>query len=135
MDGVPVYDENGIAVYEDVPKTYGLTAGESYTIGVSAWRLTDDGIIVYSEEKKSEPFTVSEPVKTTFVWTGNNARLITETRTHDTKVVAFETEAYNTNDVTARLTASAPVSGSWTLDGGAETAVSATDTICLLYTS
>ena len=29
VDGVPVYDENGIAVYEDVPKTYGLTAGES----------------------------------------------------------------------------------------------------------
>ncbi|MGN0414182.1 MAG: YDG domain-containing protein [Agathobacter sp.] len=113
---IPV-TENG----KSVSVTKGLLAGQSYRIGVRAWKITEDGkSILYSEETKSEPVEVTQPVDTTLTLQADS-EFVNVTRTRmgeDGKELSFTTPTYRKKDLQLTLQASAKVSGIWTVDGG-----------------
>ena len=111
--------------------TVGLEAGKTYTMGVSAYKVTEDGITLYSEETPVSNVTVLQPNPPTFSWTADAQPTVVETQvtTSEGTTETFTTSTYRTNALTVTLTADQAVSGTWTLDGGAEQKVENLSTI------
>ncbi len=108
-----------------VSETMGLQPNMTYTMGVSAYTETADGVRIYSEEAKTQ-VTVPEPTPPKITWSATEkAVTVTQTRGDET----FPTDAYTINAFTATLTADQAVTGAWTLDGGAETTVSSSKNV------
>lgn len=113
--------------------TVGLEAGKTYTMGVSAYKVTEDGITLYSEETPVSNVTVLQPNPPTFSWTADAQPTVVETQvtTSEGTTETFTTSTYRTNALTVTLTADQAVSGTWTLDGGEEQTVKNLSTIQL----
>ena len=109
--------------------TVGLEAGKTYKMGVSAYKVTSDGVTLYSEETRTD-VTVSAPNPPTFSWDAD-VKAVTETTQAGKET--FETLIYPKNSFTATITEAKgqKVSGTWSLDGGEETEVTSQSRISL----
>lgn len=97
----------------------GLAAGE-YTIQVRRWKRVDDGAGILASEPVSVKLTVREPVDTEVFVTGTTA----EGKAASTVTVAagdgstYNLPVFTSGDVNLTLSGSAPITGTWRLDGG-----------------
>lgn len=100
--------------------TVGLEAGKQYTVGVSSFKLSDNGSIIYSEEKKSSALTIEKPVNTTIKVSGDSddVTITEEKKSTDGSSIKFETPFYKKKDLNLTVSANNSISGTWTLDGG-----------------
>lgn len=130
-DGQLVLDDDGNLKATGNTVTVGLEAGKTYTMGVSAYKEVN-GITLYSEEITSF-VEVSTPTPPTFSWDANArpAEVETKVTTSEGTQLTFSTPTYQTNALTATLTADQAVSGTWSLDGGEEQTVENLSTIQL----
>ena len=128
-DGQLVLDDDGNLKATGNTVTVGLEAGKTYTMGVSAYKEVN-GVTLYSEEITSF-VEVSTPTPPTFSWDANARPTEVETKvtTSEGTQLTFSTPTYQTNALTATLTADQAVSGTWSLDGGAERKVESQSTI------
>ena len=126
-----VLDDDGNLIPTGNTVTVGLEAGKTYTMGVSAYKVTEDGVTLYSEETLVSNVTVLQPNPPTFSWTADAQPTVVETQvtTSEGTTETFTTSTYRTNALTVTLTADQAVSGTWTLDGGAEQKVENLSTI------
>ena len=109
--------------------TVGLEAGKTYKMGVSAYKVTPDGVTLYSEETRTD-VTVSAPNPPAFSWDAD-VKAVTETTQAGKET--FETLIYPKNSFTATITEAKgqKVSGTWSLDDGEETEVTSQSRISL----
>ena len=130
-DGQLVLDDDGNLKATGNTVTVGLEAGKTYTMGVSAYKEVN-GVTLYSEEITSF-VEVSTPTPPTFSWDANARPTEVETKvtTSEGTQLTFSTPTYQTNALTATLTADQAVSGTWSLDGGEEQTVENLSTIQL----
>ena len=103
--------------------TVGLEAGKTYTMGVSAYKVTEDGVTLYSEETLVSNVTVLQPNPPTFSW---DADAIATSVTTTAGEESFTTPTYRTNALTVTLTETEgqAVSGVWILNGEEQGTVS-----------
>ena len=126
-----IRDESG----NESTKTFGLTGGQTYTIGVTPYRKVASGsgesAVYGAEVRKTLPLPVMETPTVTF-----SANKTAKSRTETTNRQTYQKSVYTASDLTITATASEAVTGIWKLDGiGNGTAFTndntATDTISI----
>ena len=127
-EGQLVLDDKGYPIVTG-ETTVGLEAGKTYKMGVSAYKVTTDGVTLYSEETRTD-VTVSAPNPPAFSWDAD-VKAVTETTQAGKET--FETLIYPKNSFTATITEAKgqKVSGTWSLDDGEETEVTSQSRISL----
>lgn len=100
--------------------TVGLKESEKYTVGVSTFKISDKGIIIYSKEKKSSALTIENPVETVFEIKGDSetVNIDDERKSADGSSIKFETPYYKKSNVILTVNTSNNITGTWSVDGG-----------------
>lgn len=117
-------DENGNG------KTFGLTGGQTYTIGVTPYKKVTSGSgesAVYGTEVKQQCY-LPEMVTPTVTFSADKTA---QSRTETTNGQTYQKSVYTVSGLTITATASEAVTGTWELDGSSSTPFSSTATISI----
>ena len=120
-------------------KTFGLTGGKTYTIGVTPYKkvsTSNNGVVgetaVYGAEVK-ETCALPEMVTPTVTFSADKAA---QSRTETTNGETYQKPVYTTNDLTITAKVSEAVTGTWKLDSAeSSTPFSSTASISIPLTS
>lgn len=109
------YDESS---NED--KIVGLQANKKYVAGISTWKVSADGVVVYSEEIKSDKLTIPDIYKTTFRISSDSESINVEDerKNADGSIIRFNTPYYKNNNLLLTIETNDYITGMWKLDGG-----------------
>lgn len=129
-------DEGALVLVDGTPnvidtRQVGLTNGATYTVGVTAYKIVDDQLLCSTESKKDFVYQAATPATFTVVGTPT-PKSINTVQLDPENPYAMPT--YTVTDIALTITASESMSGSWTLNGGDATAITATDTIAISLT-
>ena len=101
-------------------KTVGLEEGKSYAAGIRTWKCSDDGKIIYSQEKRTKSMIMPE-VTTTVIRVESDLQTVSvkeERIDTNANKVEFSTPYYRSKDLTFTVNAEDKITGTWKLDGG-----------------
>lgn len=101
-------------------KTVGLEEGKSYVAGIRTWKCSDDGKIIYSQEKRTKSMIMPE-VTTTVIRVESDLQTVSvkeERIDTNANKVEFSTPYYRSKDLTFTVNAEDKITGTWKLDGG-----------------
>lgn len=93
----------------------GLEAGKTYRVGVVAHKTDADGNVLFSEEAFTDEIEMKAPVAPKLEIRAQKAKYI-----EDISMVSATVDTVNESKVTVDVSSDMPVSGTWSLDDGAE---------------
>lgn len=109
-------DEKAVKTEE---KVFGLEAGKTYCVGLTAYKRTSDGSDIYrSEEVRSQPIVMKEPSPAALTVKVENAKRISAATgiLDETTGTVKTIDTVMSGNVTIQITSDQPVSGTWYLD-------------------
>ncbi len=93
----------------------GLEAGKTYRVGVVAHKTDADGNVLFSKEAFTDEIEMKAPVAPKIEIRAQKAKYI-----EDISMVSATVDTVNESKVTVDISSDMPVSGTWSLDDGAE---------------